>query len=244
MDNNEYNQQLINSGMLRGVDLTKLAKHWQNDHFLKVDGKCGTKTLKSILEDDDLVDIVSDTDTEPTRQLWEPFHGPLDQIPRNRREVYQVFGNPSNGSKVDRKWKKENIRTFRKGMALPGVPPHRYIKIHKLAEPYMREALRRAAERSDYKIVTFAAFNFRLMRGRNRLSYHSWGIAMDINHVQNPAIRYKSAADKPVPFSEEWHKLRPRAMDKAFVDAIKSVGWRWGGDWKTFADDQHFEFVA
>ncbi len=49
MDSNEYNQQLINSGMLRGVDLTKLTEHWQKYYLLKIDGKCGPNTLKSLL---------------------------------------------------------------------------------------------------------------------------------------------------------------------------------------------------
>jgi hypothetical protein len=179
-----------------------------------------------------------------TDEGWGDFQGPLMKLPSNRRDVYRIFGDPGGGMKVDKKWFKENIRTYRKAMALPGVPPHRYIKIHKLAEPYMREALRRATEACpDYEIRKFACFNYRLMRKGNRLSYHSWGIAMDINPDENPAIRYKRPQDKPVPFSEEWCELRPNAMPQAFVEAIKSVGFAWGGDWRTFADDMHYELV-
>lgn len=239
MNSDDYNQGQIDKEALAGEHLTKLTELWQSSHFLQTDGKCGPNTLESILGEPPADDEV----TEPTRQTWEPFEGPIGYLPQNRRGVYNIFGNPSNGSKVDKRWYKENIRTFRKAMALPGVDPHRYVKLHKLAEPYVREALRRAQSVSDYKIITFGAYNFRLIRGVNRLSYHSWGIAFDINPAQNPAIRYEKAAEKPEPFSEEWHSLRPYAMDKPFVDAIKSVGFGWGGDWNTFADDMHFELV-
>jgi hypothetical protein len=243
MNKNDYNQKQIDEGLITGEHLTKLTEFWQSEHFMKVDGKCGPNTLSSILRDD-VVDGIDDAETNPTIEAWPVYSGPLNSIPSNRREVYEVFGDPSNGTKVDKKWFKENIRTFRKAMAIPGVDPHRYVKIHKLAEPYVREAMRRATEICpDYKIKKFACFNYRLMRSSNRLSYHSWGIAMDINPDENPALRYKRPEDKPVPFSDEWWEIRPDAMPKSFVDAIKSVGFSWGGDWKTFADDMHFELV-
>jgi hypothetical protein len=239
----DYNQKQIDSEKFTGEHLTKLTEFWQEEHFLTADGKCGPNTLNNILKND-VVDGIDDADTDPLIDIKEPFDGPLDYIPRTRKDVYAIFGDPSNGEKVNKAWEKENIRTFRKAMALPGVDPHRYVKIHKLAEPYMREAMRRAMEACpDYVIDKFACFNYRLMRSSNRLSYHSWGIAMDINPDDNPAIRYDSAADKPVPFSDEWHRLRPRAMPRAFIEAIKSAGFAWGGDWKTFADDMHFELV-
>jgi hypothetical protein len=237
----DYNQLQIDRGIFIGEHLTELTEFWQKGHALKVDGMCGPDTLRNIVDN---MSSISDADTDPIVRVWDAFQGPLDHLPRTRSDVYKIFGNPSNGTKVDKKWVKENIRTFRKEMALPGVPPHRYIKIHKLAEPYMREALWRATEACpDYEITKFACFNYRLMRKSNRLSYHSWGIAMDINPDENPAIRYKRPEDKPIPFGDEWHVIRPNAMPKKFVDAIKSVGFAWGGDWRTFADDMHFELV-
>lgn len=243
MTADNYNQKQIDTRQISGSHLTKLAEFWQDGHFLKTDGKLGPTTLKSILSDE-VIDCVSEADTDPRIYINEPFDGPLAQLPSNRRDVYRIFGNPSNGSKVDKKWFKENIRTYRKAMALPGVDPHRYVKIHKLAEPYMREAMRRATEACpDYAIKKFACFNYRLMRSNNRLSYHSWGIAMDINPDDNPAIRYDTPMDKPEPFSPLWHELRPNAMPREFIEAIKSVGFSWGGDWGTFADDMHFQLV-
>ena len=177
MNADEYNQNQIDKGAVTGEVLTKLTEFWQGEHFLKADGKCGPETLKGITEDT-VLDVVDDAETDPTIQVWDAFDGPLPYLPRDRKDVYALFGDPSNGSKADRKWVKENIRTFRKAMALPGVDPHRYVKLHRLAEPYVREALRRAASVSDYQITRFGAYNYRLMRSKNRLSYHSWGIAL------------------------------------------------------------------
>jgi hypothetical protein len=235
----DYNQKQLDTHQISGAHLTKLAEFWQDSHFLKTDGYLGPATLKNILKDE-MVDGISDADTDPTRQLWEAFDGPLESLPRGRRDVYRVFGNPGS-AKVDRKWVKENIREFRN---LPGVPPKWYVKLHKLAEPYVREALRRAGEVSDYRIERFGGFVFRHQQHKDAmpLSYHSFGIAFDVNPPDNSGKHYERGA-APEPFSEEWDLTWPNGMDKAFVDAIKSVGFGWGGDWNTFKDPMHFELV-
>lgn len=234
----EYNQSQLDLFALEGRHLTRLTEHWQRDHFLKVDGKCGPVTLESVLGDEFV-----DMGTDPIIQTWEPFHGPLAKLPSNRSDVYELLGNPANGGKPDKKWVKENIRTYRKDHALPGVDPHRYVKMHKLMEPYAREALLRAASVSDYKITRFGDYVFRLMRSANRLSYHSFGWAFDINSQDNFPRRYDSAEEAPKPWMPEWYDTWPNGMDRAFVEAIKSVGFSWGGDWKTFKDPMHFELV-
>jgi hypothetical protein len=91
----DYNQLQINEGLITGAHITKLAEFWQDSHFLTTDGKCGPTTLKSILSDE-VVDVVSEADTNPTMQLWEAFDGPLEHLPRNRRDVYKIFGDPAN----------------------------------------------------------------------------------------------------------------------------------------------------
>ena len=238
MNSDDYNQLQIDKEIFTGEHLTKLTEFWQGGHFLTIDGKCGPNTLKSILGDG-TVDV-SGADTNPTRQLWEPFHGPLEYLPSNRHDVYRIFGNPGS-IKAERKWVKENIREFRD---LPGVPHKWYVKLHKLAEPYVREALRRAEEASDYKIDRFGGFVFRHQQHKDSmpLSYHSWGIAFDVNPHLNYGKHYARGA-APEPFSEEWKEIWPNGMPKAFVDAIKSVGFSWGGDWSTFKDPMHFELV-
>lgn len=237
--NDEYNQKQIDKECITGAHVTRLVEFWQDSHFLKTDGRCGPATLKSILKDE-MIDSISEADTDPTVRLWEPFHGPLNHLPRTRSDVYRIFGNPGQ-AKVDKKWVKENIHDFRN---LPGVPSRLYVQLHKLAEPYVREALRRAAEVSDYKIERCGGFVFRHQQHNESmpLSYHSWGIAFDINPQDNKGIHYRRG-EAPKPFSEEWKQIWPKGMDKAFVDAIKSVGFGSGADWHSFLDPMHFELV-
>ena len=243
MTRDDYNQLQIDKEIFTGEHLTKLTELWQRDHSLEIDGKCGPATLKSILGDE--ITEVAEADTDPLRRIgeWEPFYGPLDYLPRNRADLYKLLGNPSNGSKVNKAWYKENIREFRKEHALPGVPPHRYIKMHKLVEPYAREALRRAALVSDYTIHTFGDFVYRHIRhggAGTPLSYHSWGAAFDVNPQDNKAKSFPEG-EAPDPWSDEWLEIWPRGVDRAFVEAIESVGWSWGGRWSKFKDGMHFQ---
>lgn len=244
-EKDDYNQLQIDKELVTGSHLTRLTELWQDVHFLKADGLCGPITRKSVL-DGGSDDEVAEGDTDPLRVIrtWPDFHGPLDAFPRNRREIYKMLGNPANGGKADRKWVRENIRTYRKKHALPGVDPHRYVKMHRLMEPYAREAMARATSVSDYVVDRFGCYVFRLMRSVNRLSLHSWGWAFDINPHENFSKRYASIEKVPAPWSEEWYLTWPNGMDKAFVDAIKSVGFSWGGDWRTFKDPMHFELVV
>jgi len=63
------------------------------------------------------------------------------------------------------------------------------------------------------------------------LSPHSYGIAMDIRPDLNPDYS-KSASDSCD------HK-----MPDCIIDAFKDEGFVWGGDWSTYCDPMHFEFV-
>ena len=170
------------------------------------------------------------------------FDGPLDRIPRNRAEVMQMFGNPGKGS-PDPAWVKANIITVRD---LPGVPHKWYFQTHRLVEPYIREAFRRALLADpDYEIERAASFVFRHMRHDPKLplSMHSWGIAFDVDPGLNPAVTFP-AGKTPAPWSKAWNKQWPRGLSQPFVEAIESVGFAWGGRWRGYCDPMHFEFVG
>lgn len=177
---------------------------------------------------------------------WEPWDGPLGDLPRTRKDIYDVFGNPGVG-KLDKRWARQNMIVARD---LPLVPKGK-IYCHKLAEPYIREALRRCAlSCPDYQIARFGCFNFRHQRHdpSRPLSTHSWGIAVDTNPGQNRGIYFKKN-DVPEAFSDLWWDWWPIGMPEAFVRAWQSVGFAWGADWDedgtstdhTFVDPMHFE---
>lgn len=172
----------------------------------------------------------------------EPFAGPLSRLPRNRSEVYQVFGNPG-GVKVDRRWERASLMVAKK---LPG----RWNKgkgrlyVHRLVEPYIREALFRCDQLGvlDY-IEKLGCFSPRHQRHdpRRPLSYHTWAIAFDINSGQNSS---RVMGKAPEPFSAAWRKLWPDGVPEQLVRAFESVGFSWGGRWPTFPDPMHFELVS
>jgi len=193
---------------------------------------------------------ISSTPTEPpmlTVASWEPWDGPLGQLPRTRADVYDVFGNPGVG-KADRRWRRQNIIEVRD---MPGVPHKWYFQCHKLAEPYIREAFRRAQlSCPEYQIERAASFVFRHQRHdpARPLSMHSFGIAVDVDPSHNRS-RYFKRGKGPELGTPEWYEAWPDGLPRRFVEAFQSVGFAWGGDWDedgtsldhTYLDPQHFE---
>lgn len=84
-----------------------------------------------------------------------------------------------------------------------------------------------------------SAFNYRLKVGKNTLSAHSLGRAIDINPRQNPYVR----GDLVLPPSAIYNKgtLGTILEGEGVVDAFESRGWEWGGRWSSLKDWHHFE---
>ena len=89
-----------------------------------------------------------------------------------------------------------------------------------------------------------SSFCFREVEGKpGTLSKHSYGLAIDINPVQNPYI-YKDEispeAGKEYADRSKAQKgmiLKGDACYQAFIDR----GWTWGGNWNYEKDYQHFQ---
>ncbi len=74
-------------------------------------------------------------------------------------------------------------------------------------------------------------------------SQHAYGLAVDINTVQNPYVRhdgqvFPAAGDRYLDRSREEPGMI-HAGD-AVVRAFAEIGWSWGGDWEPHRDYQHF----
>ncbi len=83
-----------------------------------------------------------------------------------------------------------------------------------------------------------SAFNYRLIYNTDRLSNHSYGLAIDINPLLNPqflrdgtTLPRDATHDPQVPGS--FHVNEP------VVSLFTSRGWDWGGTWE-WPDWQHF----
>lgn len=93
-----------------------------------------------------------------------------------------------------------------------------------------------------------SCFNFRKVAGQKNLSKHAYGKAIDINPLYNPYV--KARKDGSLYVSPENGKAYadrskdfPMKIDKedlCYKEFIKH-GFKWGGDWKTLKDYQHFQ---
>lgn len=88
-----------------------------------------------------------------------------------------------------------------------------------------------------------SAFNFRQVTGSQKLSKHSYGIAIDINPVENPYVKGEYISPAAGSAFTDRTVVRPGMIlpGDACHKAFASRGWTWGGNWKTLKDYQHFE---
>lgn len=89
-----------------------------------------------------------------------------------------------------------------------------------------------------------SAFNFRKIANTNKVSQHSYGIAIDINPVQNPYIKNNNEIIiQPQSGKDFLDRTNIRSgMVEEIVDLFKDHGFNWGGDWTSLKDYQHFEY--
>jgi hypothetical protein len=87
-----------------------------------------------------------------------------------------------------------------------------------------------------------SGFNCRTVEGSSSWSEHSYGRAIDINPIQNPAVR-DGRVSPPAGARHLDRSRRARGLiraDDAVVRAFAAVGWGWGGYWTSLKDYQHF----
>lgn len=90
-----------------------------------------------------------------------------------------------------------------------------------------------------------SAFCYREIAGsQGKLSNHSYGVAIDINPVQNPYVKNKIILPESGKEFLDRRDIRKGMIVEgdACYNAFKSRGWTWGGDWDSLKDYQHFEF--
>lgn len=90
-----------------------------------------------------------------------------------------------------------------------------------------------------------SAFNCRFVGGTRTLSAHASGTAIDINPVQNPYVTRAGTFPPAGTAFDEVHERRDATtglirQGDVVTSAFASIGWRWGGDWTSKKDYQHF----
>jgi hypothetical protein len=86
-----------------------------------------------------------------------------------------------------------------------------------------------------------SAFNCREITGGGALSRHSYGVAIDINPVQNPYVSGATVLPEAGTDYADRSQLRPGMIVRPgpVTNALVDMGWEWGGDWDDPIDYQH-----
>ena len=83
-----------------------------------------------------------------------------------------------------------------------------------------------------YEIKSLGGYNYRTIANSSTLSWHSGGIAIDINPPQNPYITRRNA---------QVVTDMPNAPNGSLMTALAAkYGFGWGGDWTSSKDAMHF----
>lgn len=91
-----------------------------------------------------------------------------------------------------------------------------------------------------------SAFNFRYVEGTTSLSWHAYGLAVDINPLYNPYIPEREGVEKVLPENALPYVDRDAECEYYIqhgdpcYEAFVSRGFEWGGDWEGSKDYQHF----
>jgi hypothetical protein len=102
---------------------------------------------------------------------------------------------------------------------------------------------------NDFKSIeanNTSAFNCRFTTGAKTMSAHARGRAIDINPLINPYVdKSGSSHKKSLGFVTQQQRAKSTAAGMIKTDGIvvkifKQHGWKWGGDWKSIKDYQHF----
>ena len=73
-------------------------------------------------------------------------------------------------------------------------------------------------------------------------SRHAYGLAIDVNPFHNPYVKGAVVLPELATAYLDRGNVRPGMIvsNDVVVRAFRSIGWEWGGDWKTLKDYQHF----
>lgn len=94
-----------------------------------------------------------------------------------------------------------------------------------------------------------SAFHYRKIAGTEVLSNHAYGMAIDINPLENPYVKEADLQQTVASPYKDYNSYKDRTAQRAHMiskdDAcyriFKSHGFQWGGEWNGNKDYQHFE---
>lgn len=123
------------------------------------------------------------------------------------------------GNPADAAWQRDNLVT------IEPVPGQRW-QVYREAAPSYQGFLSELAA-TGYPLASSGGFNYRNIRGSDRLSQHAFGTAIDLNAAANPRVAPGGAVVTDLPAS--------------VGELAAKYGLEWGGNWKR-PDAMHFEW--
>ncbi|MEP7162363.1 MAG: M15 family metallopeptidase [Candidatus Moraniibacteriota bacterium] len=82
-----------------------------------------------------------------------------------------------------------------------------------------------------------SGFNYRYIAGTERLSQHAFGLAIDLNPMQNPYIVGELAHPKGAKYDQQ----APGTVTPEIIRIFRYHGFTWGGNFKDSRDYHHFQ---
>lgn len=100
-----------------------------------------------------------------------------------------------------------------------------------------------ASDEASMQANNTSCFNYRTVAHSKMLSNHAFGMAVDINPLENPYVKgsfiQPSTATEYVDRNKDFpHKIDEEDFCK---EVFESYGFQWGGHWQYVKDYQHFE---
>lgn len=119
-------------------------------------------------------------------------------------------------------------------------------KLYRAGFPIRRMRLVDAYGGSDFRSIeadNTSAFNCRAATGSSNWSNHAYGLAIDINPIENPYVTASGSVAHRAsrPYLNRSRIRRGMAYPSGeLVRTFRSIGWGWGGYWSGAKDYQHF----
>ena len=149
-------------------------------------------------------------------------------------------GNTKEGELICNAYIAEDLLDIFRALYENGYP----IEKIRLVDEYDADDLRSMADNNS------SSFNFRRISHSAHLSKHSYGLAVDINPLYNPYVKWVDGKRVLEPDNAEPYLDREGdypykiTRDDLCCRLFFEHGFTWGGDWKNSKDYQHFELPS
>ena len=152
----------------------------------------------------------------------------------------ELFGESWNGIKP-RSWCEnflKNITVMYRTTKGGAVTPHT-LKFHRKLEGNLQNVFNELAKDPTFYVKEIGTYSYRRVVGNpNRLSNHSYGIAIDVNPQCNPYIKNGKVLGGHNVYDQD---LSIRSSSDKVVRAFAKYGFGWGGSYKDYMHFSYFD---